>query len=175
MNQFKAKLNLACGKDEQRPILNHIYFSEGKAIATDGHILIAQDLDLNEFEDNISLDMFEGKYLHSEVFKEVFKYNILGVDEEGLLCIKENISCKFLWSKPFDKFPNWKNVIPEKRASLPNLFLHPFKLAALEKVMIDSDKGMKLTFSGETSGIIVETPIPSKQQIGLIMPIMAFS
>ena len=35
-----AKMNLLCPKDELRPVLNCIYFDEGNAIATNGHVIL---------------------------------------------------------------------------------------------------------------------------------------
>lgn len=175
MNRFKSKLHLVCAKDPLRPSMQHIHFIEGKAVATDAHILIEQSLTLNEFHVLVDLKKFDGKALHKNVFKELQKYDILSVDDEGIVVIKEGFKAKFMWAENPGTFPNYKNVLPNSPQEIKRICLNPNLAYKLSQAMICRDAAMPnliYSFHGEHKAISVTTKyIGVELQQGIIMPI----
>ena len=85
----KCKLHLACSKkDLYRPIMNHIYFDKGSAIATNGHILAMLNIkECSDFTDE-EIEKLDGKLIHGKKI-EVKIWNIT-TDKVKYLTINVN-------------------------------------------------------------------------------------
>jgi len=80
---FASRLDLCCGKDQLRPAFQCVHFFGGFAFATNAYVLIMQDLKMCGFTEE-EMAMAEGKAIHSEAFKQLYKSDTVKVTEAGI-------------------------------------------------------------------------------------------
>ena len=118
-----AKLHLCCSDDDLRPAMNNIYFDEGHATATDGHILICADLhDISTLSDE-DIEKLNGKLLNAASYKELLKYPTIHITDTAIEATKPlgvggSMDVSFKFTKD-TTYPNYKSVldgigVPEK-------------------------------------------------------------
>lgn len=169
---FRKKISLACSDDDLHPILQHIFFDEGYAIATDARLLLKQSLKDNGFtQDEISI--MNGKYLHAEAFNEIFRCDMVTVSEDGFTCRKGAVKCLIEFSDIGDsKYPNWKAFIPYLNTAQPvaAIGINIKLLDIVNKITLSYTKALKFTFTAPNRGIII-TPIDDgADEMILVMP-----
>lgn len=172
---FKRKLHLACGKDDLRPVFNHLYFEDGNIICTDAHILICQSLKKNGFTDN-EIKIMNGKFLHSDAFKIIYKQKNVYVTEEGFKCVNKNFLFTIPFSPPPGVFPKWREVIPDLNDSEPinRIGLNLKLIQLVRKITLSKSLGSKLEFSARNKGVVIypnDSDFTDKDELILIMPI----
>jgi hypothetical protein len=145
---FVSDLHLACSKEEKRPALQCVHFINGYAYATDTKILIKQSL---EYSSNIlNYELLECKAVHADNFKEIRKYHIVEVTEEGFNCTAKNGRKAFYPFMEFDedvKVPNFDDAIPREMEELCRTGLSPRYIGILDKAMAGGSH-VKATFNG---------------------------
>ena len=105
------KLHEACSKDDLRPVLNYVQFKDGRATATDGHILVS-----------IKDDEITGEhYLHREYMQEVCKgkvndTSLIDFDELKILRVADGLEIKITDEE--QQYPNWDRVVPKYETPL---------------------------------------------------------
>ena len=139
-----AKLHLCCSKDEFRPAMNNIYFDEGHAIATDGHILICADLhDISTLSDE-DIEKLNGKLLNGASYKELLTYPKIRITDTAIEATKAigvygsmDVSFKFTQDTTY---PNYKSVldnigVPEKEdEQVPKIFNTGINIKSLKRL-----------------------------------------
>ena len=140
----KAKLHLCCSNDELRPAMNNIYFDDGHAIATNGHILICADLHECSNLTDEDIEKLNGKLLNSASYKEMLKYPKICITDAGIeatrpIGIYGSTSTSFEFTED-TTYPNYKSVldnitVPEdKDEQVPNIFKVGFNITSLKKI-----------------------------------------
>ncbi len=163
------QFHLACGKDPLRPAMNHIFFSNGYAFASDAHILIKAKLeDFTHREDII--DILEGKYIHRDTWKQIYNKSLI-VKDEKLYCMELAMFIEF---QEVDKFPNVEAVIPKgPLEDVKQIAFHPINLQNLYKSLgIIFQSGASFKFHGASKAIVVKANDNFYESFGIIMPIM---
>lgn len=139
-----AKLHLCCSNDDFRPAMNNIYFDEGHAIATDGHILICADIhDISDLNDE-DIERLNGKLLNSASYKELLKYPTIRITDTAIEATKAlgvygsmNVSFRFTEDTTY---PNYKSVlddigVPEKEEEqVPKTFNTGLNIKSLKRL-----------------------------------------
>ena len=107
-NNFATKINALCGNDKLRPIFNCVHFKNGFAYATNGQAIIRQSLELS----NVLLpENLEGKAIHKNIFKDIFKYDLVQADEEGVNCTTlEETSAFFSYHEIKENVPDFDSM-----------------------------------------------------------------
>src|SRR4051812_48994628 len=77
-NKIKNRIHTLCCQDDMRPNMNHVYFHNSCAVATDGNVIAC--IDLKTQLDKEIIDHLEGKYLHRVTFELVFNQMIAGIN-----------------------------------------------------------------------------------------------
>lgn len=172
---FSSDISQACSKDPVRFALNYVFFNEKNAIATNGHVLVVSPLEYHSISDECQ-EKLEGKFLHRDSFKLVYQAEVIKVKEEGIDCIKGNCSYFVKFNDFDDKFPDYKNVIPnrkEDRVEIDELGININLMTLVKKITVDKKALMKHEFFGKTKCIII-SPNDScyNKEIILVMPIM---
>lgn len=79
LKQFQ--LHKACADDDLRPVMNHIFFHNGYAYATNAHIAVKAKLDsITNFPPE-QLAMLEGYLLHSKHYEMILKADFAEVEK----------------------------------------------------------------------------------------------
>lgn len=175
MKYFKTDLSLAASKDDLREQMQFIIFVDGYAIATDGNILIKQDLALHGFTDEDKA-LMNGKALHRDAFKEIFKYKDIEVEAGTLVCKKGRVKIKIDLEDIPSNYPKYEAVIPnattKKEAfDLIGVNLNLFETA--RKLTVNSEKRVSLEFWGADKPIIATgRGLQRKEELIIIMPFM---
>ena len=139
-----AKLHLCCSNDDLRPALNNIYFDEGHAIATDGHILICADIhDISTLSDE-DIEKLNGKLLNAASYKELLTYPKIRITDTAIEATKSigvygsmDVSFKFTEDTTY---PNYKSVldgvgVPEKEEEqVPKIFNTGINIKSLKRL-----------------------------------------
>lgn len=166
-----VKLHIACSDDDYRIVMNHIYFDNGYAVASNGYVIIKAYLkEISSFTDE-EIEMLNGKFLHRDAFKELIKYNDVEVDKDGFLVKTDLFSMKInFYSKDDIKYPNYEKVISSLSKEKIDFIGISLNRLSLLTECINQDK-VKLEFNGTENGIIVKF-LSEKiiNSIGLIMP-----
>lgn len=113
----RAKLYLCCSRDDLRPAMNNIYFDDGHAIATNGHIMICADLhDISNLNDE-DIEKLNGKLLNGASYKELLKYPRIcitdnAVEAEKPIGIYGTMKASFEFTKD-TTYPNYRSVLDD--------------------------------------------------------------
>lgn len=167
---FKSKLHLACANDPLRPALNHISFQDGKAVCTDSHILVAQDLHLHGFTLDERPHM-EGKFLHRDTFKELLRAETIEATAEGFRCSLKGSEYVIKYTDVDFKFPNWQAVIPREKEALTEIGLAPTILAKLKELTLSENGNVVFDFHGNNRAVLIHgVGLTLEQETILIMP-----
>lgn len=170
---FKLKMHLACGKDDLRPIMQHVFFTNGYMIATDAHVLIkAKTSVFTDFSED-EIQHLEGKFVHRDTFAKLLKVKMIEVDESGF----KDLATKDLYnfSVPQGKYPNVESVMPGiNTKEIDCIGLLPNNINPLFKIMSTSDfSTLRLSFFEKNKAIKVTSELHNPSDIiGVIMPSM---
>lgn len=173
---FRKKISLACGTDELRPSMTHLYFKDGYVYATDAHILLKQSLKAHAFTDD-EIEIMNGKFLHAAAFNEVYRYDSVTVSEQGFICRKGPV-------KTIVEFTDYDGSYPDADAVIPTGPLVPIDsigvnmaiIKKVEQLTLSYVKNVKIHFRAKNKAIIF-TPLDSDDlepnaEIILVMPVM---
>jgi len=139
-----AKLHLCCSNDDFRPAMNSIYFDEGHAIASDGHILICADIhDISNLNDE-DIERLNGKLLNGASYKELLKYPTIRITGTAIEATKSigiygSMDVSFKFTKD-TTYPNYKSVlddikVPEKEEEqVPKTFNTGLNIKSLKRL-----------------------------------------
>ena len=111
---FKTKLDTLCSTDKMRPAMTHVFFDKGNAVCTNAHVLIVQSLESHGFTYD-EIKQMEGKVLHKDAFKEIYKYHRVYVENGQFVCHnkKNTVTSKFDLKELDYKYPDYRAVIPK--------------------------------------------------------------
>lgn len=179
IKNFITPLHLICGNDYLRPAMEHVYFENGFAYATNAYGIIKSSLKLHYFGDD-EISFMNGKFVHRSVFAEIFKYHIVSATESGFSCLKGGVKCDFYYSDFDGKFPNAefiiKSTIEDEDEQIDSIGINSNLLLDLQKVFVEEDfqRAVKLIFKGKNKGILVlpnGEDLEDHKQIGVLMPV----
>ena len=153
-----------------------VHFKDVYAYATDAHIVVRQKLSIS-FSDLDTIDNLEGKYIHREVFKELFTYDIIKAESNHVMAYKGSVECKFSYTKGDGwVYPNIEAIIPTHMpASVDNIALNYKLLNTLSSAMTETTRGVNIKFYGANKAIKVTSnsgDYEESDQLGIIMPLM---
>lgn len=172
---FRTRLQFACGTDDLRPVMQHLYFKDGYVICTDAHILIKQSLKLHHFDEE-EIKLMEDKKLHRDAFKQMYSYDIVKAEKDGFRCFKGIVETFFYYSKDDGKFLNVEPVIPKgKFKAIDSIGLDLRLLETAKKVIVFNDwmTTVKLGFYAKNKAIVITPTFKGEEdQICIIMPVM---
>jgi len=172
---FVSALHEACGKDSLRPVMSHVFFTNGKVWATDAHILVSQDLrETLGFTDE-HVQLLEGKYLEAGHVKELTKCIAFETTAEYVQGTQKNggtFRAPLKTESEVGKYPNCEAVIPQQTDPTEHIGINHKIFTRLCNAMVlkTPDNCVKLSLNGQTRGIVVR-PIEDSGQLGLIMPV----
>ena len=157
MEQLLKPIHLACAEDEMRPNFSLIQIIGGIATATNGHILVRIDLRQQDALTPELLDILEGKYIHKEVWKEIYKCDKLELDDDGIYCHKKGIVKTFDYSTPNGEFFDHDSVVKDIKKSAEEakkqMCLNPKLIGTLQKIF--QSEQLTFSFSQGNKGILV--------------------
>lgn len=81
MEQKLKPLHLACANDDLRPNMFLIEIKNGIASATNGSIVIKTELSQTSLLTPEEIEILNDKYIHKEVWKEIYKCEFLEFDD----------------------------------------------------------------------------------------------
>lgn len=169
----KVQMHLACsGYSPIRPEMCCIYFRNGFAYASDGHILAKNRIsEISGLEDH-EITALDGKFLHADFYKDMLKYDNIMIAEDGIECSKDNDKVFFYFST-FDKYPDAEKVMQEalntQTTPLPQVRFDMKIIQRLNKSLFESDKCVA-TFKGTNKVIVFDSMMEGVSSVGLLMP-----
>ena len=113
MAQQLKPLHLVCVDDEMRPNLKMIEIKNGIAQATNGHILVKLQLNTTSTLTPEQIAILNGKYIHMNVWKELWKCDLIELDDEWITCNKDGIVKRFEYAEPNGSFFTFDTIIGE--------------------------------------------------------------
>ena len=165
-----AKLHNICAIDELRDSMEYVYFDEGNAVCSEGHIMavfkIAEISTIGE--DQIKL--LEGKFIHRTAFKEMLKYDEILIESEFIIAKGKGFDVR-LPLKSDIKYPNYKEVIAHvsgRKGSKERIHINSELLDTLQSCVGSAGSIINMAIGEE--GMIVN--YPEKESYALIMPRM---
>lgn len=165
------RMDLACAKDEVRPIMNCVHFKDGHAYASDGHILVKNFLLECTSIPEEQIEKLDGKNLHRESYKELLKYDVIEISDEGIEATKNGEKSFFYFSNVDGVYPNSEKVLQDALNASPvamsQVGLNTDYLIKLNKALHGSNV-CKYQFKGEGRPIILQGV--ESASIGIIMP-----
>jgi hypothetical protein len=174
------QLDLICGKDDLRPIMQYVLVTPEVMVATNSHVLgVIPTWELFD-EDFIAGLPTEGVLIHREDFKKLKSYDSFAWKGEpgGVIrCIsakKRDALIEACRQNEGDlgKYPNWQAVIPdESSCGVP---LGKFGFNAELAFQLQKALGFlntALSFSGENRAARVTNP-EFENRYGILMPVL---
>lgn len=171
------QMHLACATDDLRVVMEHIYFQDGFAYASDAHVLVKNDLSVCSSISREQIEILNGKLLHKDAYKEILKYDVIDISEEGIQCKKGNNTAFFYFNTDSSlKYPEAKELVEKKSAlstvPIPQISINTKLIEIMNKALYHQ-RELKFTFKGVNESIICEdNDIDSTNCVGLIMPCM---
>lgn len=155
-----VQMHLACAKDDLRPVMEHIYFKDGFTYASNAHILVKNDLTQCSNLDPDQIAALDGKLLHYEHYKNILKYDVIEIAEDGIEAKKGVNKAFFYFSTVEDlKYPNAEKVLNDalnmSSVPMPQVGLNARLVENISKALANSGD-FKFTFKGECNPIICE-------------------
>ena len=169
---FKSNLAAALSKSDPREVLKHVYFKEGKAVATDAHVLVESPLSIHGFSDSESENL-EGYCMSIDQFKRIKAFHRIEVDAKGVVtCFSKDGSKTTEILKPMSevgRYPDYKRVIPTNVEAIESIGLDFNLLNRVKELLVKEGKtkSAKFTFTGHNRGVLIND---GSGQIILIVP-----
>lgn len=175
------KLDLACGKDDLRPVMQYIKVTKEVMVATDAHIMavIPTEVVFDDVEFRNAIPE-EGILIHREDWKKLlqYEYGVWKTEGEVIKLIsskKRNLLIEVEKEDEVGKYPNWSAVIPDKEYQTHELneVGVNFELAInLQKAL--GLKSCKMKFSENNKPIYITsaTGEVNDERHGIVMPVM---
>ncbi len=173
MTQYFKPLHLVCTEDEMRPNMALIQIQDGVATATNGHCLVKIDLSKTSSLAKDILDPLNGKFIHKEVWKEIWKCDGLEFTEDTIICYKDGIKKIFEFATSHGQFFNTESIVLDvknngKEAKESIIYTHKF-LTLLGKVF--EEPTLHFSFSKHQQGTVV-FPYDDSGMFAILMPCM---
>ena len=168
---FNTKLHEVCNDDKLRPILQCVYFDNGFAYASNGHIAIKQSL---EYQSLLNPENLDGKLLHRDNYKSVMSFEIAECFDDGIACRnKSGAIANFEFYKPAEgeKIPKFETILNLKKGTKSISFIgfNPEYFIKLSKALYAPQGNIRVQFTGVDSAILVDV-IGIEDQNAIIMP-----
>ena len=131
-----------CADDELRPILSNIYFDEGNAICSDGHILLVIPVVEISNLDGADIEKLNGKMLNKAAFRYLLKFDrVSEIDDEGICAEMKGINNPYKVKINFaesGRYPDYKYVMNVEQHEVDKeISLKPSRLEELCKAVGD--------------------------------------
>lgn len=178
---FVTPIHLFCGGDDLRPSMMRVLFEDGKAVATDAHMLIRQALTCHGFTPE-EIAFMEGKQVSGKTIKEIMRYDHVTVDKSGFNCTKGDIQATFPFVEYEEKYPNYKPIIekidighvePVTEIGFNLNLLERIKKVALSSSSYAGTRTATFEFYGASKAMLVTTAEKGyEDEMILIMPVM---
>ena len=169
-----VKMHEACVSDELRPALEHIYFKDGYAYASNAAVLVKNCIEDICFVCANQRQLLNGKLLHKDHYKEILKYNTITISEEGIECVDRKSSRKafFYFAKEGEyKYPDaekvLQNALNAKNTSVSEIGIKGNLIKIINNALFESDM-CKFQFKGIGNPIVLQST--TSRSIGIIMP-----
>lgn len=166
-------MHIACETSDYSPATQNIYFKDGFAYASDGHILVKNELSACSTIDEQQLQILDEKMLHYSHYKDILKYDVIEISEEGIEA-KKNGQKAFFYFNTTEKFPDAEKVINDALSLTPvhtSQFALNIELLARLKKALCTNGQIKFTYKGENRAMICENLQSDYLNcIGIIMP-----
>lgn len=173
-NFFKdAQMHLCCGTNDLQPQFHYVYFKNGFAYATNGHILVRNRLDEMSNLDESEIAALDGKLMLASSYKDILKYDTIMIAEDGIECTKGNDKCFFYFAPANINYPNAEALI-QSALNKPATALKQFSfnmdsIQKIEKALYNSSV-CTATFKGENDYIVFDSNIANVSSIGILTP-----
>lgn len=174
MKTLLPKTHLACGTDDLRPIMSHVFIHEGNAVATDAHILVIQNLESCTSFKKEFIDQLEGKLIHRLVWQQCFNAEALFIKDGKLLCIKKGLRTYYdiETQENARRYPDYKNVLPKLKdaKAIQRVSFNAFMLSKIQTIF--DCINLNLEFIDAHKAISVTPGQADYNQKALIMPVL---
>ncbi len=168
---FPSPIYLACSRDLLRPAINHVWFDDGFAYATDANILLRQSFNYIGLENT---HLLNGKSIHQTIFQRILKHNQITITEDGIRTTEEGSTINYGYANYEGKFPDCKDILADFTHSVIEytiIGIDHIKLAKLVKAMgLNSQLKIILPPFNTRSIQIVPFDVDKKDMIGILMP-----
>ena len=165
------KIHTICSSDDIRENIQCIYFHEGNAFATDGHIMITADMkEISNLKDE-DIEKLNGKMIHSTHFKEIVKHWIISIEDDGIIANPNWIgNVKYPFVKGL-RFPNYQCLLEEMEQNIEAIDSYSIDTYLLNRLSSSiGKKRIRLTFRKKNAFARVD--FEEMKTYGVIMPIL---
>lgn len=169
------RIHCACSQDDSRPDLEFVYFNNGYAYASDGHILARVPLEMMLFalNNDEELPLLNGKAIHRRVFQKILQYDVITICDGFIKAEEEGHKITFSL-RPQSELsrPKFEDILnPEvERVPVKDIGLSAKYLHTLAQAMgIESAVHMK--FTSANRAIFIESNDSIGGVLGVIMPV----
>ena len=171
MEQKFPPLHLASNDDEMRPNMALIEIKNNHATATNGHMIVRVDLTEHSKLTPETLAILNGKFIHKEVWKEIWKCDQVDFDDIGIYCFKNGIKKTFEYSVSHGQFFNIDSIIIELKVNgneeKPSICYNPKFIAIIGKIF--NGEQMQFSFTKGNLGTLL-FPFEGAGMFAVLMP-----
>lgn len=167
---FLKKLNLVCGSDDLRPVLQYVSFQNGCSICTNAHVLVKRSLKLDGFTDE-EIEQMNGKFIHKDTYKHLLSYDTVEVIDGAFHCVKGNVNAVVSFNDSEGLYPNWLAVIPVgDTIELGEIGISAKNLELIKSIASDMETRFK--FYGANKAVLIKgSQTGWDEETILIMPL----
>jgi len=168
---FTKKLNLVCGNDDLRPVLQYVSFQNGSAICTNAHVLVKRSLKLDGFTDE-EIEQMNGKFIHKDTYKHLLGFDVVEVIDGAFHCTKGKINSVVSFNDSEGVYPDWLKVIPVgDTIELGEIGIGAKNLELVKSIASDMETRFK--FYGANKAVLIKGSSTGwDEEMILIIPLM---
>jgi len=173
-----VQMHNACASDELRPAMEHIYFNNGFAYASDGVVLVKNKIEECSTIPVEQIDLLNNKFLHKDAYKAILKYDTIEISEDGIECKKGSEKAFYYFNNDETlKYPNCEELL-KRVFNMPNINTTQIgfnlsKIDGIEKSLFDSGQCEFRFKNVDTNPYVLLESRNSNSSVGLLMPLMS--
>lgn len=179
--QRSAKLHLCCESDGLRPTMEHIYFKDGFAYASDGSVAVKMGImQISDFTPE-EVAFMDDQFIHRKTYEAIIKHSFVEVTITGFKVIGEaSIEYPFAKKTVMEgdkevivlKFPDVNRILDQERVREGSLSLIGMRIDMIEKLgqAFPCDKFLFRFTESDKAVLVRPLDLDYDQCIGIVMP-----
>jgi len=157
---FKRPIDSILDKDTRREAMSGVYFHKGALVATNGNILVRQNLAQYGFLTE-HLEHIEGKFLLQSTFSKIRGFALMGILEDKIVCYTNDLKTRaeFYWHKLEHTYPDYEALLEKADEVYPveKIGLNFKNLSLVSGILLEKGGNGEFLFTGENRSLLIKS------------------
>lgn len=171
MNQFLKPIHFVCEENQYQPNYALIEIENNFATCSNGCVLFRYQLMDSALKPE-QIAILNGKFIHMNAWKEIWKCDELDFDDEFIYCSKDSIKTRFEYAQPQGTLFGFDSIITELPGQTPTEMIGITSKIMTALIKAFDCTQLTLSFSGnDQKGIAVYSAEEGQTSYAVLMPV----